>query len=144
MYMSKSTKMQHMLEQCTSLSSINSTEDGTFDLSMFDFKNATEVSWLISGCNSCTKAIWGDVAFKEGSSIYGFMAVCLSLVIADCSGLDTTNVSWLDEAFRGDTALTTIYCSSGLHGVVKVKIFLLEIHHLRVEIILLMILIIQI
>lgn len=110
---SKVSLMDHMFYQCALLSKINSTEEGTFDLSIFDFSNAVEVSWFISGCNACTKAIWGDVAFKEGGSIYGFMANCANLVTADCSGLDTTNVRWFGEAFSGDIALTTIYCSSG-------------------------------
>lgn len=107
---SKARVMDHMFYKCASLSKIGSTAEGTFDLRIFNFTNAEEVSWFISGCDTCTNVIWGDVVFKENSSIYGFMAYCINLVTADCSGLNTAHVSWLDEAFRGDSALATIYC----------------------------------
>ncbi len=134
------TNMEYMFSSCTSLtsldvSSFNTSKVGgyggfnsmfnscssleTLDISNFDFSNVKEGSYygLNSLFNGCTKlstiSLPQTVTFKNsGISLNKMFSNCSSLTSLDLSGLDTSNVQYMESMFYNCNKLETLNLSS--------------------------------
>ena len=95
------TTMQSMLKNCSSLTSL--------DLSNFDTSNVTNMESMFNGCSKLTSLDLSNFDISKVTHMYGMLKSCSSLTSLDLSNLDVYNVPNMNRIFYGCSSLTDVY-----------------------------------
>ena len=124
------TKMSYMFRDCTSLTSIDTsnwdTSDVTnmyrmfsncesltsLDVSNFDTSNVTNMYRMFEGCHSLAQLDLSNWDTSDVTNMSGIFAGCKSLTSINVSNFNTINVTDMDSMFAGCNKLTTLDLSS--------------------------------
>ena len=84
----------------------------TLDVSNFDTKNVTDISFMFSNCKALTTLDLSSFNTQNVDDMEGIFDGCSALKTLDLSNFDTRNVELMREMFEDCSALTTLDVSN--------------------------------